>query len=75
MVDIMSQSFLIEFPMHDPTLVPFGYAEGWYLCRCGLCGENFEGDKRARACKPCATLERDEYNREVYETKFVLSDN
>lgn len=32
------------------------YAPGNYLCTCGICGEKFEGDKRAIQCKPCAEL-------------------
>lgn len=31
-----------------------GYAPGSYFCKCSVCGEQFEGDKRAFQCLPCA---------------------
>jgi hypothetical protein len=31
-----------------------GYAPGSYFCKCHDCGEQFEGDKRAMQCLPCA---------------------
>jgi hypothetical protein len=31
-----------------------GYAPGTYFCECNICGEQFEGDKRAYHCLPCA---------------------
>ena len=31
-----------------------GYAPGNYLCKCLDCGEQFQGDKRAYQCLPCA---------------------
>lgn len=31
-----------------------GYATGGYACRCGTCGAQFMGDKRALTCLPCA---------------------
>lgn len=40
----------------SPTkdLRAFGYAPGNYTCECSRCGQQFTGDKRAIACKPCA---------------------
>lgn len=32
----------------------FGYAPGSYQCVCAICGETFEGDKRAAMCLECA---------------------
>ena len=32
----------------------FGYAPGRYLCQCVVCGQQFEGDKRAVNCLECA---------------------
>lgn len=31
-----------------------GYAPGNYYCKCCVCGNNFQGDKRAVECEPCA---------------------
>lgn len=31
-----------------------GYAPGGYMCRCADCGTEFDGDKRAVQCLPCA---------------------
>jgi hypothetical protein len=31
-----------------------GYAPGNYFCKCHICDEQFEGDKRAFHCLPCA---------------------
>lgn len=33
----------------------FGYADGVYACKCHTCKGQFTGDRRAIACKPCAT--------------------
>lgn len=34
---------------------PFkGYAPGSYICRCSMCNDIFEGDKRACRCPSCA---------------------
>lgn len=31
-----------------------GFAPGLYSCKCADCEKNFEGDKRAHQCLPCA---------------------
>lgn len=31
-----------------------GYAPGSYFCKCGTCGEQYDGDKRSFCCLPCA---------------------
>lgn len=33
------------------------WAPGEYLCKCGKCGEQFQGDKRAVRCADCAYSE------------------
>lgn len=32
-----------------------GYAPGFYTCTCCICKNEFQGDKRAFQCEPCAT--------------------
>ncbi len=32
-----------------------GFAPGYYSCRCVSCGDEFQGDKLACQCEPCAT--------------------
>lgn len=36
-----------------------GYAPGNYWSKCGNCGEQFSGDKRAVRCKKCSVYEKD----------------
>ena len=31
-----------------------GYAPGYYMCNCSTCKKQFQGDKRAVQCEPCA---------------------
>lgn len=31
-----------------------GYAPGNYICNCSICKKQFQGDKRAVQCEPCA---------------------
>lgn len=41
--------------MHRPEPIKIGsYVSGNYLCICHDCGAQFEGDKRALECMPCA---------------------
>ena len=35
----------------------FGYAPGGYMSKCSVCGETFDGDKRAFNCLPCAAIQ------------------
>jgi rubrerythrin len=30
------------------------WAPGGYICKCCICGHQFQGDKRAVTCAPCA---------------------
>lgn len=38
----------------DEQLKHFGYAPGYYNCKCCKCAGDFPGDKRAIRCHPCA---------------------
>jgi len=42
-----------------------GYAPGHYYCRCSVCGEQFQGDKRAVTCEPCAVQLTDEFESDM----------
>lgn len=42
----------------EPSKYPIaGYAPGNYYCTCMDCKQQFQGDKRAIRCEPCATKE------------------
>lgn len=42
-------------PGHEENKYPIGgYAPGNYLCKCCICSCEFQGDKRAVQCEPCA---------------------
>lgn len=36
-----------------------GYAPGGYYCTCCRCGKQFQGDKRAVECEPCALISKE----------------
>lgn len=46
-----------------------GYAPGSYYCRCFNCSEQFQGDKRAQQCEPCAVKEQAEFDALTDEQK------
>lgn len=41
----------------EPKYPIGGYAPGNYFCTCCICGDQFQGDKRAVQCEPCAVKE------------------
>lgn len=43
-----------EIAAEDAALIVYGWAPGRYMCKCVMCGESFEGDKRAVMCRPHA---------------------
>jgi hypothetical protein len=45
---------VIQLSERKPEWPLMGYAPGSYFCRCHVCGDQFEGDKRAFQCLPCA---------------------
>lgn len=46
-----------------------GYAPGNYYGTCCICGQSFQGDKRAVICEPCAIKSKEEFekNKEEFE--------
>jgi hypothetical protein len=44
-----------------------GWAPGNYMGKCGKCGREFEGDKRASQCLPCAVSTLDKRATEFFE--------
>jgi hypothetical protein len=32
----------------------YGWAPGYYFCKCSICNNEFTGDKRASQCQTCA---------------------
>lgn len=39
-----------------------GYAPGNYYCKCSSCGYEFQGDKRAVQCEPCAVADKEKFD-------------
>jgi len=40
-----------------------GYAPGNYFCHCCTCGKQFNGDKRAVQCEPCAVADKESFDK------------
>lgn len=38
-----------------------GYAPGGYLCKCSTCGNEFQGNREAFQCEPCAIKDKEFY--------------
>ena len=56
-----------------------GFAPGNYHGKCRTCGSDFQGDKRASQCEPCATEEQNKYDalsdeekKEVYKRNIEI---
>jgi hypothetical protein len=46
--------YKITIPKEEPKYPIGGYAPGYYMCNCSTCKKQFQGDKRAVQCEPCA---------------------
>ena len=46
--------YKIIIPKEEPKYPIGGYAPGNYMCNCSTCKTQFQGDKRAVQCEPCA---------------------
>ena len=46
--------YKIIIPKEEPKYPIGGYAPGYYECTCVTCKTQFQGDKRAVQCEPCA---------------------
>lgn len=52
-------------------LLKYGYAPGGYMCRCSVCKElQYDLDKRASTCKPCAQALYDRDQEDVMDEKL-----
>lgn len=46
--------YKITIPKEEYKYPIDGYAPGYYMCTCSTCKKQFQGDKRAVQCEPCA---------------------
>jgi len=58
-------------PKEEPKYPIGGYAPGNYMCNCSTCKTQFQGDKRAVQCEPCAIkMTKEEPKKETLEEAY-----
>ena len=71
--------YKIIIPKEELKKYPIGgYAPGYYMCNCSTCKTQFQGDKRAVQCEPCAikmAKEEPKQRLEKYSERFDNKDN
>jgi hypothetical protein len=78
-------NYKIIIPKEELKYPIGGYAPGYYMCNCSTCKKQFQGDKRAVQCEPCAiemikeepkqeTLEKAAEKRYPFEDGFQVMD-
>jgi hypothetical protein len=45
-----------EEELRQKALARFGFAPGWYSCKCTCCRSEYIGDKRSTCCQQCAEV-------------------
>ena len=64
----------MENPKEELKYPIGGYAPGYYMCNCSTCKKQFQGDKRAVQCEPCAIeMIKEEPKQETLENPYLFT--